>query len=1135
MALTNVLQLSNFAQLATASYATITSSATLQLGLTTTGKGDFTKTQASAFADKYDFVHQQPNDAVGFSATVFREKATGKLIFSVRGTEIPSNIVPDLIIADVFQIGPEGYAKSQATSMYRYWKQLTTVGGANVSYRESEIQRLYAISRGIGNLATLPLTALEYVNFRASVLADKGISAGQAVGSALIQPSAIVDVTGHSLGGHLAMLFSRFFPSNAGEVVTLNAPGFFAGSVLLSGIGIAPFNDAKITRIEADGDGISELGMPGFWPGNKIAIAQENVPGLVAAFSANHSSVNGSDALALLKMIATLDPTIASNTALLSGLIRTASATPGSSYELLLDGVRKLFIGPNSVGTPLSSGTNPVAREPFYLNLQTLQQNTLFKQDSGLVQIQLFGSSASASVSSAQTDIAYRYALMQLNPFVVTGDSALYGAHNTGGQLDLYDETTGTGSLTKLYLQDRAAMLSWLNKTYTEDTDIGRVYDDNAWYFKDEASGKQVWVGNPISVRDDPLLRTVLFGQAVGDILTGGTQSDHIYGGGGDDIVKGADGNDYLEGGLGSDDLQGGVGRDTLHGGQGADVLEGGIGSDTLNGGAGYDLYIFTSGDGTDTILDSDGSGTLVINGVTLTGGKLVAGTTNVWKNTPQGYTYTLKGSGANQVLLIGKDGSADGLRVQGWQAGQLGLAMAGAVAPSATTPIVGVDGYSDALAGGGGADLIQGLSGNDALDGSGGDDVIEGGVGDDLIGGGVGSDLLYGGAGRDMIMSATGLNLPGRLGQNGEWEAPAGAGAVWTSGRLWGIYASTDANGDIYIIDGGGQLGADTASDTIFAGDDDDRVIGGLGADYIDGGLSNDNLTGHGGNDLIDGGDGDDYIQGDGIILPGYHTSVAGIQHGNDVLDGGADTDTLVGGGKDDGLFGGTGNDKLWGDDQSEAQLGGQYHGSDYLDGGEQDDQLTGGGKDDFLFGGAGNDKLWGDAFSEADLAGIYHGADYLDGGDGDDQLVGDGGNDILVGGIGIDLLWGDAPDTTLSAQFHGDDILYGEAGDDQLVGGGGNDDLYGGDGTDTLLGERGTDILDGGLGMDILADGDLAALGLAHAQLVDMVNWWLRETTPTTQMAKQIVISKIVIGIGGVALADIYAANDATEKQAA
>ncbi|ODU32494.1 MAG: hypothetical protein ABS93_00265 [Thiobacillus sp. SCN 62-729] len=533
----------------------------------------------------------------------------------------------------------------------------------------------------------------------------------------------------------------------------------------------------------------------------------------------------------------------------------------------------------------------------------------------------------------------------------------------------------------------------------------------------------------------------------------------------------------FMVGGIGADWMVGGSEADLLIGNAGDDTLKGGANSDTLIGGAGNDTYIVDAGDGYDTVLDSDGSGAIVLGGVTLTGGALVDGTTNVWKNTAQGITYTLKGTGSNQVLLISKDGSSDGIRVQGWQSGQLGLAMAGAPAPAANTAIVGQDGYSDALTGTTGSDHILGLSGNDALDGSAGDDVIEGGLGDDLIGGNSGSDLIYGGAGKDMILSATGLNLPGHLGNNGEWAAPAGAGATWTQGRLWGIYASSDANGPTYIIDGGGPVGQDTAGDIVFAGDDEDRVVGGFGDDYIDGGVGNDSLTGHGGNDVIDGGDGEDYLQGDGTILPGYYTSVAEIQHGNDVLDGGAGADVLVGGGKDDGLFGGTGNDLLWGDDGSEAQLGGQYHGSDYLDGGDGDDQLVGGGKDDSLFGGDGADMLWGDADDEADLAGQYHGNDYLDGGDGKDQLVGGGGGDILVGGIGNDVLIGDARSgTTLAAQYEGDDILYGDAGDDQLEGGGGNDDLYGGADNDTLLGEAGIDILDGGSGNDYL-DGGIGA----------------------------------------------------------
>lgn len=131
----------------------------------------------------------------------------------------------------------------------------------------------------------------------------------------------------------------------------------------------------------------------------------------------------------------------------------------------------------------------------------------------------------------------------------------------------------------------------------------------------------------------------------------------------------------FMVGGIGADWMAGGSQADLLIGNAGDDTLKGGANSDTLIGGAGNDTYIVNAGDGYDTVLDSDGQGSLVLNGVTLSGGALVAGTTNIWKNKDQGITYTLKGTGSSQVLLISRDGSSDGIRVQGLDAVEWRLA----------------------------------------------------------------------------------------------------------------------------------------------------------------------------------------------------------------------------------------------------------------------------------------------------------------------------------------------------------------------------------------------------------------------------------------------------------------------------
>jgi hypothetical protein len=88
------------------------------------------------------------------------------------------------------------------------------------------------------------------------------------------------------------------------------------------------------------------------------------------------------------------------------------------------------------------------------------------------------------------------------------------------------------------------------------------------------------------------------------DTLTGNAGNDILIGGNGQDTLIGNAGNDTLIGGNGTDLLLGNAGDDLLYGGNGTDTLEGGLGNDTLTGGSGGDVFVFASGDGTDTITD---------------------------------------------------------------------------------------------------------------------------------------------------------------------------------------------------------------------------------------------------------------------------------------------------------------------------------------------------------------------------------------------------------------------------------------------------------------------------------------------------------------------------------------------------
>ncbi|WP_274396535.1 calcium-binding protein [Xanthomonas cucurbitae] len=75
---------------------------------------------------------------------------------------------------------------------------------------------------------------------------------------------------------------------------------------------------------------------------------------------------------------------------------------------------------------------------------------------------------------------------------------------------------------------------------------------------------------------------------------------------------------DNVLSGLGEyDTLYGGGGRDLLYGGDGGDELDGNDGNDTLVGGDGDDLYVYTAGQGDDTIVNVDayGEDMLRVNG----------------------------------------------------------------------------------------------------------------------------------------------------------------------------------------------------------------------------------------------------------------------------------------------------------------------------------------------------------------------------------------------------------------------------------------------------------------------------------------------------------------------------------------
>jgi Ca2+-binding RTX toxin-like protein len=591
----------------------------------------------------------------------------------------------------------------------------------------------------------------------------------------------------------------------------------------------------------------------------------------------------------------------------------------------------------------------------------------------------------------------------------------------------------------------------------------------------------------------------VLIGGFLADVLHGGTEDDHLYGGGG------------------SDGLNGNAGSDYLFGGSAADTLVGGTGVDYLAGGEGDDDYQFATGDGVDTIVDSDGQGHIFINGTLVEIGSAIA--LERWLSGNGLYTIEREeiavSGGTHYDVIIRDETGSISITIRNWSAnGQMGLTFGSSADPAPTSSDLygsnippGTSGSSlsdlDNLRGSGGADTIFGAAGSDALIGRSGIDKLFGDIGSDVLIGGSDGDYLSGGNDHDLIV--------------GDWQDSHVAGTLYgspsqpfdnfynltvnSSGYGWGTgwhpavaFPIADWREGLigqtgitfqstYVAGGADSIDAGEGDDWVYAGDGDDTVLAGDGNDVV---------FGHAGIDTLEGGSGDDYMFGDGhgqeaegINVWNWEYSSVAVD-GDDELRGGDGADNLWGQGGNDRLFGDDGDDFLFGDDNRSDALILSYgtpisqHGDDYVEGGAGEDVIEGGAGRDTLHGGSEDDFIHGDA---ATVPAADHDDDVLDGGSGNDILVGGGGSDRIQGGDGDDFVAGDSDEEDLPGASHSSDQLDGGAGSDTLIGGGSHDMLVGGEGNDALWGDQaspglaaennGNDSLNGGAGDDTLIGG--------------------------------------------------------------
>ncbi len=231
--------------------------------------------------------------------------------------------------------------------------------------------------------------------------------------------------------------------------------------------------------------------------------------------------------------------------------------------------------------------------------------------------------------------------------------------------------------------------------------------------------------------------------------------NDVLNGAAGNDILDGGDGNDSLNGGAGDDNLFGGAGDDSIHGGYGDDLLVGGKGNDTLDGHEGSDTYVFSLGDGQDTLAETyvnttdNYLATDVIRfgeGISVSDMRMSREGSNLTLHYSATDSITIPLWYRNPYMRIEKIEFADGSsRTINSLEMELGV--------TGTAGDDGFGGYSnDAV-------HFKGLAGNDVLNGAAGNDILDGGEGNDTVNGGYGNDtyLFAKGDGQDLVADVDG------------------------------------------------------------------------------------------------------------------------------------------------------------------------------------------------------------------------------------------------------------------------------------------------------------------------------------------------------------------------------------------
>ena len=357
------------------------------------------------------------------------------------------------------------------------------------------------------------------------------------------------------MGGHLVSAFARLFPDVVDQAFTFNGAGINAGP----GAGFDSFagllgNISQPIAVNpgttADSSTTNVIAEPGreLVPATGELIGSQELVFIEQQFLDvnNHRIGHLTDALAVAALMETIAPDIELSTA--SEILYNSSNDPDDSLEKFVNALTGLF--------NINAMVDVTDRDQLYTAIESVR--TALGQSPNLSFVSLEGMDAATLAENATYNVATLYALVNLNPFTVSGDAAttqaLYQSFIDSGELNFENYSDA-------YLNDRSLMLSIMLDRDGSDQPHPTISatGGSPVFFDDHVTGEdfitgQVDLPNGVRAIQEKDVESILFGRHNGnDRLVGGDQNDRIYGIGGADNLDGGAGSDYLEGGAGND------------------------------------------------------------------------------------------------------------------------------------------------------------------------------------------------------------------------------------------------------------------------------------------------------------------------------------------------------------------------------------------------------------------------------------------------------------------------------------------------------------------------------------------------------------------------------------------------------